>query len=1014
VDWLQELSGSRASDIFTLIEDGLKQGTLVREDRDRFRFQRPEERDRLRERLPAGERNRLSQAIAHILLKEVPKDDRALEHVGAHLLRISNDAEGCRWLFRTGELYRLTYRYSEALRCYKKILSDLEKDASEDAAQVYAEAAIGYSKISDAETEFHDVIAALDAALQRILPTEDAALLARLELHLAKNQWLFSKFEEALEHFNRGREIAARLEAPRIRRSLASFSTFFFFVQGRFKDVVHYYEEFLPEVEKYPKARFPLLSAVVVGFSYALTGQVTKGMGMMDAIYLHAEENGDLYVASFAAYVIGVALWALQRNEEALQYFRDAVSKAEKAPNHLSLQASLIYMAAVYYRKGDIALCRRYYGRYVDFRRKMKVRREVTMCLLELAWAVFQGRLPPLAELSLEEEIQNAMEGKNLAMQAVGHHYRALVQRHRCAASEEVIASLETAAKLLEAAGSYLAMAQTNIELAREHLRQGQERKARKCLRQIVGLIETAGKEFVPEDLQFLLSDLRTDRNLLQEIIKMGQELVTIKENRELVKRIISTAIAITGAERGAIFLADPKGSGSRADLTLRASKNLTQEDVDGPSFSASLEVIRQTAITGEGRIVRKRSEGESVPPSRGSIRACICVPMKRRDEVVGVLYHDNRLLGSSFRESDLEILGYFSALATIAMDNAEAYEEIRNLNERLAEEKQYYQEQHLESAHFEEIVGKSRAILKVLSSVSQVAETDATVLILGETGVGKELVARAIHERSLRKEGPFIRVACSALPENLIASELFGHEKGAFTGAVSRRIGRFELADKGTLFLDEIGDIPPEVQVRLLRALQTREFERIGGGRTVRSDFRLIAATNRDLEKAVKEGWFREDLFYRLNVFPIHVPPLRERREDIPLLTRYFLQIYAGKFGKSVMRASDADLSRLSAYNWPGNVRELENYIERGVILSSGTRFQMPELGRQGSLGSDRPVSLQENERRHILWALEMTGGKIRGEDGAARLLDIHPNTLYNRMKRLGIRASKENRKRA
>ena len=384
---------------------------------------------------------------------------------------------------------------------------------------------------------------------------------------------------------------------------------------------------------------------------------------------------------------------------------------------------------------------------------------------------------------------------------------------------------------------------------------------------------------------------------------------------------------------------------------------------------------------------------------------------MKIRDEVVGVLYHDNHLIGSNFREEDLEILEYFSALAAIAMDNAEAYEKIQHLNQKLAEEKQYYQEQHLECVHFEEIIGKSKAIFKVLSSVNQVAETNAAVLILGETGVGKELVARAIHKRSLRKDGPFIRVSCSALPESLIASEFFGHEKGAFTGAVNRRIGRFELAHKGTLFLDEIGDISQEIQVRLLRVLQTKEFERIGGKQTIHSDFRLITATNRNLPKAVAEGQFREDLFYRLNVFPIHVPPLRERREDIPLLSQYFLEIYAGKSGKQIEKFFSEDLNRLVAYDWPGNVRELENCIERGTILSTGKIFQLPELNKSfpNRTASSEVVTLQENERRHILRALELTGGKIRGADGTAALLDIHPNTLYNRMNKLGIKAKKK-----
>jgi transcriptional regulator with GAF, ATPase, and Fis domain len=278
--------------------------------------------------------------------------------------------------------------------------------------------------------------------------------------------------------------------------------------------------------------------------------------------------------------------------------------------------------------------------------------------------------------------------------------------------------------------------------------------------------------------------------------------------------------------------------------------------------------------------------------------------------------------------------------------------------------------------------------------------------MITGETGVGKELVARAVHNNSSRRDKPFIRIHCSALPETLIASELFGHEKGAFTGATHRRIGRFELADGGTLFLDEIGDISHDIQVRLLRVLQTKEFERVGGSETLRSDFRLVVATNRDLDEAVRTEKFRADLYYRLAVFPIHVPPLRERREDIPLLAHYFLNLYSNKMLKKFSRIPRSQIEKLVDYHWPGNVRELENVIERGAILSSGPLFKVPPLGEEHhELPTEYSgATLRDNERRHILWALEKTGWKVRGKGGAAELLGIPASTLAFRMKRVGI----------
>jgi transcriptional regulator with GAF, ATPase, and Fis domain len=289
---------------------------------------------------------------------------------------------------------------------------------------------------------------------------------------------------------------------------------------------------------------------------------------------------------------------------------------------------------------------------------------------------------------------------------------------------------------------------------------------------------------------------------------------------------------------------------------------------------------------------------------------------------------------------------------------------------------------------------------------VEQVSSTDATVLILGESGTGKELLARAIHNISFRGDRPLVKVNCAALPGNLIESELFGHEKGAFTGAIARKIGRFELADGGTIFLDEIGDLPLELQAKLLRVLQEGEFERLGNSRTIKVDVRIIAATNRDLEREVDQGNFREDLFYRLNVFPVLIPPLRERKEDIPLLVKHFIQKFTRKIGKTIDAVPQHVLNTLQQYHWPGNVRELENLIERAMIISKGNRLLlgdwMPQNG--SSNGKSHFSTLEESEKHHILEALEKTDWRVSGEKGAAKILGLNSKTLESRMKKLKI----------
>jgi len=347
---------------------------------------------------------------------------------------------------------------------------------------------------------------------------------------------------------------------------------------------------------------------------------------------------------------------------------------------------------------------------------------------------------------------------------------------------------------------------------------------------------------------------------------------------------------------------------------------------------------------------------------------------------------------------------------AAQALQNA--LNEVEQLKNRLQKENIYLQEEIKIDHDFANIICVGEPLKKVLRQVEQVAATDATVLILGETGTGKDLIARAIHNVSNRKNRPLVKVNCAALPPNLIESELFGHEKGAFTGAISQKIGRFELADGGTIFLDEIGELPPELQVKLLRILQDGEFERLGNPKTMKVNVRIIAATNRDLEKLIKEQRFREDLYYRLNVFPIHIPPLRERKEDIPLLVNYFIKKFSKKTGKNLKVVTQTMMNNLRNYDWPGNIRELENVIERAVIISSGEKLALSNLiSKPNDIFKTPPVSsLEKHEIDHILKALELTEWRIRGEKGAAKILGLKPTTLESRMIKLGIKKPNKN----
>lgn len=376
-----------------------------------------------------------------------------------------------------------------------------------------------------------------------------------------------------------------------------------------------------------------------------------------------------------------------------------------------------------------------------------------------------------------------------------------------------------------------------------------------------------------------------------------------------------------------------------------------------------------------------------------------------RGDELVGAFA---AIAHRTVTEEEFAHLGVFAHQAAISIRSAQLLQEANRLRARLSEENAYLNEEIRFEAGFEGIVGSSQALRATQRLIEQVAKTESTVLLLGETGTGKELIARAIHAMSPRASRPIIKINCGAISPNLVESELFGHERGAFTGAAHRRLGRFELADGGTLFLDEVGELPPEAQIKLLRVLQEQEFERVGGDRTIRVDVRLIAATNRDLEAEVLAGRFRPDLYYRLNVFPVRVPPLRERVDDIPLLSRHFVEHFGRKMAKPLQDVSAGFLERLQSYAWPGNVRELQNVIERACVLAESAIVDSGDipLGRPlvpaGS--EDGLVTMEEMERRHIRRALETCGGRIQGAQGAATLLGLHPNTLRSRMERLGI----------
>jgi formate hydrogenlyase transcriptional activator len=524
-------------------------------------------------------------------------------------------------------------------------------------------------------------------------------------------------------------------------------------------------------------------------------------------------------------------------------------------------------------------------------------------------------------------------------------------------------------------------------------------------------------------EIDDLLATLQRERDQLDLLLEVTNAVVTELDTRGLFRAVAPALRRCCSADVAALAIFDADAGILRHHI-CDTPVDLCAQAAIPPTFERSLEGSASGIVftTGKPRIFSLR-DLEALPDSAMiralGIRSACSVPLATAHGILGTL-DLGAFAEDAFTADQFPLLTRVAGQIAIAVANAMSYQRIEELNAQLAREKLYLEDEIRNDHLFEEIIGRSRALHRVLREIETVAPTDSTVLISGETGSGKELVARAIHQLSGRRDKPFVKLNCAAIPTGLLESELFGHEKGAFTGAINQRIGRFELANRGTVFLDEVGEIPLELQPKLLRVLQEREFERLGATRTIRTDARLIAATNRDLEALVAEQKFRQDLFYRLDVFPIHVPPLRERREDIPMLVRHFAQQFARRMKKGIEAIPTETMDALTRYDWPGNIRELQNLIERAVILSKGPTLNVPVSAITQTDVSAAPRSaapdssaaarsaeaetLEHIDRRHIISALERSNWVIAGPGGAAVRLGMKRSTLQFRMRKLGI----------
>jgi formate hydrogenlyase transcriptional activator len=506
--------------------------------------------------------------------------------------------------------------------------------------------------------------------------------------------------------------------------------------------------------------------------------------------------------------------------------------------------------------------------------------------------------------------------------------------------------------------------------------------------------------------------ELARERDRFRLLLEVNNAVVSHLDMDAVFASVSASLQRVIQHDGCSLLLYEPDTGQYRCHV-LKVSKNesFVEEGRADPSVKSPGCIAfstRAPAVFGEAELRALAAESKIAQRllSEG-VRSFCSIPLQSHDRVLGTL-NIGRQHENGFGPADVELLSQVAQQVAIAVENGLAYREIAELKEKLNEEKLYLEDEIRTEHNFEEIVGESAPLRNVLKQIEIVAPTDSTVLIQGETGTGKELIARAIHNLSGRRSRTFVKLNCAAIPTGLLESELFGHEKGAFTGAIAQKLGRFELANGGTLFLDEVGDIPLELQSKFLRVLQEQEFERLGSNRTIRVDIRLVAATNRDLAAMVTERQFRSDLYYRLNVFPIFNPPLRDRREDIAALVQYFTRKFATRMNKQITTIPTETMSALSRYHWPGNIRELENFIERAVILTRGSSLAVPlaELKSRRTTDEDsvRMSTLEDAEREHIRQALQHANWLVGGPSGAAAKLGMKRTTLQSKMVKLGI----------
>jgi transcriptional regulator with GAF, ATPase, and Fis domain/tetratricopeptide (TPR) repeat protein len=829
-------------------------------------------------------------------------------------------------------------------------------------------------------------------------------------LHLGRLYYLSNMNAEMLKALLEGKQIVEELGDEDILFQSAEFVGLFYFMQGNYKQALIHYERASEWGKLSENDIINPFAPVFFSLTALALGQFNRAITLLDIFHRIAIQKKQSSVATTLRAVLGYMLLTVQKDQEALYHLSVAHEDAKKQKNALALYGVRLFKAYHNYLKGNLTEARDFFVKALDEAAHANIIRAYAAYpwVLEMLFEFDrrQVALPP--DFSFEAATERVMQDINISLKGV---LMRLLAKRAAAMGESIEkrqSYLETALNYLTQSGSSVQLAKTRLELARLELTKKNRKKAAAYARAAWQGLPGYAKSLFPDDLQHLI-DTGSKGPFLKSFLSAGvvfnrfsetmEKLIPASDLKVIITRLVMTTNRFFSAERGGFFLLDK--TASKGSLKLLAAANMTELEVNSESFSPNIKLIMDVLRQNRAIISKPLPTGGQHKPYGNSV--ALCFPITHDDNQQGVLYHDNSFLMDCFDFLDDQALVLLkNHLETLCRHIWEYCRSAQKKNRQAFEK-----EIETETALKENIIGQSPAIRDLLNRAQRIADADSPILLQGETGVGKEIMARWIHKNSPRRDGAYVIIDSTTIAENLLESELFGHEKGAFTGADHQKAGRVELANRGTLFLDEVGELPLSIQAKLLRILEEKTFTRVGGSRVHRCDFRLIAATNRDLDKEVKAGRFRKDLFYRLNVLPLRIPPLRERKEDIALLAEHFLARYCKKLNRPQLQVTPAETSALLMYPWPGNVRELKNVIERGALLSNGHQLELQlattTLDPQSFSMSDMPT-MDELQRRYIVHVLKTTGGKIGGTTGAADILGMNRSTLYFRMKKLNM----------